>query len=222
VRKAFDVLGRDVRLTFSKRVDMSWRRWLLAIVAGSSVWVLAAVLSRTQAADSTGSPRYLSAGVFTPAHPTVAKAVQDFVDVHPKHPVQPIAYTHKVHLANGLQCTSCHAGVDRGPEAAIPNVTFCMACHAAIDTSNPEIKKIAAYQARGEDIPWVRVYDYSASAHVRFDHAPHVHAGVECATCHGDMTQQTTAERKVKLNMGLCIECHKAKRVSVDCETCHF
>jgi hypothetical protein len=201
---------------------MGWRRWLLAVVAGSSVWALAGVLSRTQAADTSAPSQYVSAGVFTTAHLTAADALHDFLDVHPKHPVQPIAYTHKVHLANGLQCTSCHAGVDRGPEASIPNVTFCMTCHMAIDTNNPEIKKMAAYQARGEDIPWVRVYNYSESAHVRFDHAAHVNGGVDCSTCHGDLTKQTTAERKVNLNMGSCIECHKQKRASVDCETCHF
>ncbi len=136
--------------------------------------------------------------------------------------MQPIAYTHKVHLANGMKCTDCHVGVDQGPEPQIPNVTVCMTCHMAIDTGNPEIKKIAAYQTRGEAIPWVRVYNYSDSAHVRFNHAPHIRAGVDCATCHGDMTKQTTAERKVDLNMGFCVNCHKQKRVSVDCETCHF
>ena len=68
-----------------------------------------------------------------------------------------------------------------------------------IATDRPEIKKVAAYQARGEDIPWVRVYDYSASAHLKFNHAPHIRAGVDCSNCHGDMTKQTTAERAVNL-----------------------
>jgi hypothetical protein len=163
----------------------------------------------------------LSSGVFTTAHPSATSAVKDFLDFHPEHPVQPIAYTHKVHLANGLQCENCHVGVDQGPDARIPGVTFCMTCHQAIDTDNPEIKKIAAYAQRGEEIPWVRVYNYSPSAHVKFNHAPHIRAGVQCASCHGDMTTQTTAERKINLNMGTCIQCHRAKQVSVDCELCH-
>ena len=183
---------------------MGWRKWLLMLVAASSVWMLAEIVSGTRAATPSESSQYVSSGVFTPAHPTAASAFKDFLDVHPEHPVQPIAYTHKVHLASGMQCTTCHVGVDQGPEAQIPNVTFCMTCHQVIDTDNPEIKKIAAYQARGEDIPWVRVYNYSPSAHVRFNHAPHIRAGVNCATCHGDMTKQTTAERKVNMNMGFC------------------
>ena len=149
-------------------------------------------------------------------------AVEDYLDMHPEHPVQPIAYTHTVHLANGLQCVFCHVGVDQGPEAQIPGVTVCMTCHQVIAADRPEIKKIAAYQARGEEIPWVRVYNYSQSAHVRFNHAPHIRAQVACSTCHGDMTKQTTAERKVDMNMGFCIGCHKQKQVSIDCDTCHF
>jgi formamidopyrimidine-DNA glycosylase len=192
------------------------------IVAVCSFCALTAIFSLSQSAEPSGSSQYVSHGVFTPAHSTVISAFDDFLDLHPKHPEQPIAYTHKVHLANGLQCTTCHIGVDQGPEAQIPNVTFCMTCHMVIATDKPEIKKIAAYQARGEAIPWVRVYNYNDSAHVRFNHAPHIRAGVDCANCHGDMTQQTTAERKVNLDMGFCVDCHKQKKVSVDCATCHF
>ena len=60
------------------------------------------------------------------------------------------------------------------------------------------------------------------SAHVRFNHAPHIRAGVDCASCHGDLTKQTTAERKIDLNMGFCLNCHTQKKVSIDCETCHY
>ena len=201
---------------------MGWRKWLLIGVGVSCIAVLVDVAFPTQAAISSGSSDYVASGFFTPAHTTPMQAVQDFIDVHPEHPVQPIAYTHTVHLANGMQCVTCHVGVDQGPDAQIPNVNVCMTCHMAIDTDNAEIKKIATYQARGEAIPWVRVYNYSDSAHVKFNHAPHIRAGVDCASCHGDMTKQTTAERKVNLNMGYCVDCHKQKQVSVDCATCHF
>jgi hypothetical protein len=160
-------------------------------------------------------------GVYTTAHPTVFDAVKEFFNSRPT-PVQPIAFTHKVHLANGLQCANCHVGVDEGPDARIPSVNFCMTCHQVIAKDKPEIKKVAAYRARGEDIPWQRVYGFEPSAHVKFNHAPHIRAGVQCAACHGDMTTQTVAERKVNLTMGYCVECHQQKKVSVDCVTCHF
>lgn len=159
--------------------------------------------------------------VFTPAHRTVLAAVKEFFGWRPD-PVQPIAYTHKVHLANGMECTDCHTAVETGPVASIPGVQLCMTCHQTIAVEKPEIKKLAGYLERGEDVPWQRVYAYAPSAHVRFDHAPHIRAGVECAKCHGDMTQQTVAVRAVDLTMAYCIDCHKQKQASIDCVTCHY
>ena len=204
------------------RIPMGWQKWLLIVLAGASVWALLEVALPSKATRASGPSAYVTTGVFTPAHPTATAAIKDFLDIHPEHPVQPIAYTHTVHLAKGLPCTFCHVGVDQGPEARIPGVNVCMTCHSSIATDRPEIKKIAAYKARGEEIPWVRVYNYSESAHVRFNHAPHIRAGVDCAMCHSDLTKQTTAERKVNLNMGFCINCHTQKKVSIDCETCHY
>src|SRR5579871_1215964 len=111
------------------RVGMGWPKSFLIIAAGCLVAVLAAIVVRSQAPSQTGSSQYVSSGVFTTAHPDAGTAFRDWLDIHPEHPEQPIAYTHKVHLANGLQCTTCHVGVDQGPEARIPNVQFCMTCH---------------------------------------------------------------------------------------------
>jgi hypothetical protein len=204
------------------RNPMGWQKWLLLMVAGAGVSALLLLMLSAHATSAASPPAYMTTGTFTPAHPTAYAALKDFIDLHPEHPVQPIAYTHTVHLAKGLPCTFCHVGVDQGPEPRIPGINVCMSCHGSIATDRPEIKKIAAYKERGEDIPWVRVYNYSDSAHVRFNHAPHISAGVDCASCHGDLTKQTTAERKVNLNMGFCINCHTQKKVSIDCETCHY
>jgi hypothetical protein len=206
----------------SMRIPKGWGKWLLMIVAGASASALVKIALPSHAARASGPSEYVTTGVFTSAHPTVFAAAKDFLEIHPEHPAQPIAFTHTVHLAKGLQCSFCHEGVDQGPAAGIPGVTLCMSCHQVIAAGRPEIKKIAAYKARGEEIPWVRVYDYSEPAHVRFNHAPHIRAQVDCATCHGDMTVQTTAERKVAINMAFCVDCHKRKQVSIDCETCHY
>lgn len=199
----------------------SWTR--IALILGILI-VAGAFLERALPADGPDDPSKpltQDTGAYTPAHPTVLDAVKEFFNSRPPA-VQPIAFTHKVHLANGLQCVNCHVGVDEGPDARIPSVNFCMTCHQVIAKDKPEIKKVAAYRARGEDIPWQRVYGFEPSAHVKFNHAPHIRAGVQCAACHGDMTTQTVAERRVNLTMGYCIECHQQKKVSVDCVTCHF
>ncbi len=168
------------------------------------------------------SARYDTSPAFTSAHPTFLSTVQDYFDMEPPaDPKQPIAFTHKVHLAHGMQCTDCHAGVEKGPQASLPSVKLCMQCHQVIDPTNPQIKKVAAYYNKGEEIPWQRVYWFYPSAHVWFWHAPHIHNGISCATCHGDMTQQTTAVRYTTFTMGVCLNCHRQHHAPVDCTTCH-
>jgi hypothetical protein len=195
---------------------------LLVVLAASAVaWALLEAALPPTGQRATESSQAQSSPIFTPAHPTARDAIRDFFNRRPM-PVQPIAYSHKVHLATGMQCTDCHIGVDQGPDAVIPGVKFCMTCHQVIAADRPEIKKLAGYLARGEDIPWQRVYDYSRAAHVKFNHAPHIRAKVPCMSCHGDMTQQTTAQRVVNLTMGYCIGCHKQRGTSNDCMICHF
>lgn len=135
---------------------------------------------------------------------------------------QPIAYSHKKHIALGLQCLDCHVMADIGPAATIPSVKKCMLCHAMVATDKPEVKKIADYAAKGREIPWQRVYGFEPQALVRFNHGAHVRAKVECAVCHGDMTQADTAQKLVNHNMGTCLACHRQKGASQDCATCHY
>jgi hypothetical protein len=135
---------------------------------------------------------------------------------------QPIAYSHKQHLALGLQCLDCHIDADTGAAATIPSIRKCMLCHAKIGTDKPEIKKLAAYAAANREVPWQRVYEFASSAMVKFQHAPHIRAHVACATCHGDMTQATTAQVLVHHNMGTCLTCHRQNKASEDCATCHY
>jgi len=209
------------------RALTSFRTWLIVALIFASGWIAIAALTAAAPAGSPAAPPDSSRqsqpqAVFSPAHNGIVAAISDFLDRHSAQPIQPIAFPHNVHLARGLQCTVCHTGVDQGPDAAIPSVKFCMSCHLVIAKDKPEIKKMAAYQARGEDIPWVRVYNYSASAHVRFNHAPHIRASVACSSCHGNLQQQTTAVRAVNLNMGYCLSCHTQRSVSIDCTTCHY
>ena len=58
--------------------------------------------------------------------------------------------------------------------------------------------------------------------HVRFEHAPHIRAKVECSTCHGNQVEQTVARRAVNMDMQFCVNCHKQKQASNDCLTCHY
>ena len=163
-----------------------------------------------------------SAEVFTTARPTIGAAVNDFLGRSPT-PEQPIDFPHDVHVGKKIACTDyCHESVTTGPVAGLPSVRTCMVCHDAIATDRPPIQQITAMRAKGLDLAWQRVYGYPAPAHVKFNHAPHIRAKVECTTCHGNIAEQTVARRNVDLNMGFCVTCHSEKKVSIDCLTCHF
>ena len=189
---------------------------LIAMVLGGVFFRLG---SPMQARSHASQPA--SDDVFTPEHKTVFAAAREFFGWR-QTPVQPIAFTHQVHLQKGLKCINCHAGVDQGPDAKIPGIAVCMTCHQTIATNKPEIQKLKAYRDRSEDVQWQRVYGFEPSAHVKFNHSPHIRAGVECTACHGNMTLQTVAVRKVDHTMGFCMDCHRRKSASTDCVTCHY
>jgi len=191
-----------------------------AVVTMPALATMAACRQTAPASPPAFTPGFTT--VFTPAHRTTGDAVRDFFGMRPKAE-QPIPFPHVVHMAKGLTCTDyCHENVTKGPIAGLPSVTTCMICHDSIAKTRPTIQKIADYQKRGVDIPWQRVYGYTAEAHVRFNHAPHIRVRVECAACHGDVAKQTVAERAVDLNMGFCVNCHKSRQAPNDCLTCHF
>jgi hypothetical protein len=172
-------------------------------------------------AAACGTQGQVSDAVFTPAHRTVGAAVGDYFNVR-STPHQPIPFPHKTHIEKQAQCTDCHETVERGPVAGIPSVKTCMICHSQIATNKPLIKEVTSYSDRGIEIPWQRVYGFSHEAHVRFNHAPHIRAKVDCATCHGNLAQMTVAERAVDQTMGFCVNCHREKKAPNDCMTCHY
>ena len=170
---------------------------------------------------SVGRSRWGTDPVYTPAHGSMGAAFRAFIGSRPE-PVQPFDFSHQIHLGKGAVCTDCHAGVEQGPRAGLPSVNTCMICHSQIATDRPLIQQLTALSEKGLDLEWQRVYDYQPEAHVRFEHAPHIRASVECSTCHGNQAEQTVARRMVNMDMAFCVNCHKERKASNDCLTCHY
>jgi formamidopyrimidine-DNA glycosylase len=197
-------------------------RWTLSLLFATlaGVWACGALNNR-QGSDGSAQSRWGTPAVFTTAHTSFSSAVRDYFGIRDEAR-QPFDFSHQLHLSKELLCTDCHSGVEKGPVAGIPSVSTCMICHSQIATDRPLIKTLTELQSKGLDLPWQRVYSYAPEAHVRFDHAPHIRAKVECSTCHGNLTEQTVARRVVNLSMSFCVNCHRAKQVSNDCLTCHY
>ena len=53
---------------------------------------------------------------------------------------QPIPYSHRKHVALGLECTACHTTPGKGEAATFPNEAKCMQCHTAVKKESPAIQ----------------------------------------------------------------------------------
>jgi len=164
-----------------------------------------------------------STGVFTTAHPSFGAALNDFLGRHPVVVEQPFEFPHNIHVGRQIACTEyCHESVSAGPVAGLPSVRTCLGCHRTIATDRPRIRQITEMREQGRDFAWKRVFGYPAQSHVRFNHAPHIRANVECSTCHGNIGAQSVAQRNVEMTMGFCVNCHRERKAPDDCLTCHF
>ena len=112
----------------------------------------------------------------------------------PPAPQQPIPYSHKRHVALGLQCRGCHVNPEAGKLMTYPPTSACMACHASVATDRPAIKTLASFAASGQPIPWVRVYQ--TPDYVFWRHGTHLEAEVTCAECHGPVAERDVIAEK--------------------------
>jgi hypothetical protein len=173
-------------------------------------------------------------------------------------PEQPIQFPHKVHVNLQIPCLYCHPGAWRQASAGLPTVQKCWACHGQLkkyegvahDQWPAELQKLASYVQLNDPEPptykpinWVPVYQVPDFVH--FNHRPHIAAGLNCENCHGDMSKKTVETLEQTVNMGWCLNCHRArtennsqnnpdndpeltaqlaeKRIKLlDCGTCHY
>ncbi|MBL8237844.1 MAG: cytochrome c3 family protein [Bryobacterales bacterium] len=139
----------------------------------------------------------------------------------PGDPVaQPIAYSHKTHVAMGMKCANCHTMPGDGFAATFPKETMCMGCHATVKKESAEIQKLAAFAAKKEPVPWARVYKNPDI--VWFNHSVHVKvAKTECAECHGDVGKRDILFQEKSLSMQTCMACHAKHEAPNGCDVCH-
>jgi hypothetical protein len=117
----------------------------------------------------------------------------------------------------------------------IPSAEKCALCHQKIKRDNPEVQKILKHAQTKTEPEWKRVYGFSRSASVFFNHVPHINASISCQTCHGNVQDMDRVARVVDQTMGWCLKCHEQTpdrlvtvpntktRVNslMDCSVCH-
>ena len=135
-------------------------------------------------------------------------------------PPQPLPFSHKLHVGQGLNCKQCHPVPEPGDFATIPKTAYCMGCHASVKKESPHIAKLAGFHAEGKRVPWAPVY--RVPDWVSFSHKKHVGVeGVTCETCHGPVREREVLRRERDISMAACMDCHRARKASNECLLCH-
>ncbi len=139
----------------------------------------------------------------------------------PPAPEQPIAYSHKQHLAQGLDCVICHVTARTDSHATLPPTATCMGCHTTVKADSAEIQKLKDFDVKKEDVPWKRVY--RLADYVYFSHEVHVAAdsSITCETCHGNVRELDVMQKLKDISMAACVECHKQHSATIRCDGCH-
>src|SRR5690242_16412938 len=58
-------------------------------------------------------------------------------------PVQPVAYSHKLHAGNlGMDCRYCHSTVEVSAHAAVPATETCMNCHTHVKPDSEALQPV--------------------------------------------------------------------------------
>lgn len=185
---------------------MKARRPVPWTVPGKTLGAL--VVSVASLAAQQGTPR-----------PAAKSAVPDNPSAHPA-PVQPVPYSHKKHLALGMECKACHTNPEPGKLMTFPDTARCMQCHAAVAKDKPAIEKLASYAKSKQAVPWVRVYMVLPG--VAWSHRPHLQAGLSCETCHGQVRDmERMSEVTSVTTMYVCLNCHELNHAKTACDTCH-
>jgi hypothetical protein len=194
----------------------------LGVIAGAiAVGALVPALSRTGAqqqpvVDSATAPRL---------------AVADSSNL--RGPRQPIFFRHDIHAGQfKMQCQYCHYTVNRATEPGIPSVETCMGCHTVVagtdSTNKAEIRKLRQVWNQRADttkpkLEWVRIH--TLARHVHFPHMRHIKVmgPNACQTCHGDVARMPQVFKVNNVNnMGFCVSCHLARKITRDCTACHY
>jgi hypothetical protein len=135
---------------------------------------------------------------------------------------QPLAFNHKIHADNDLNCLDCHQHYKDRASSGKPSLEICAGCHEEPIGKNKEEKKVVEHIKSGQEIEWQRLYRVPED--VYFSHRRHVVlADIKCANCHGAMEEKTKPPSRPlkKITMKRCMSCHEDKGANNDCISCH-
>jgi len=134
-----------------------------------------------------------------------------------------VPFDHSRHVEWGLECVSCHVGVEDGAQAVVPRKALCRLCHTHATLGTEGEERLLLEMGREEELLWPN--PRFLPRHVVFSHRRHVIVGkIECGRCHGAVGESTSLPDRPTagwLDMDACMECHEEHGARSDCFDCH-
>jgi hypothetical protein len=130
---------------------------------------------------------------------------------------QPIAFNHLIHIeGEALDCDFCHEYIRDGAHAGLPNAEICSECHDTPQGESEEAARVTELIDQGQPLRFNKLF--RLPDHVFYTHRRHVGIGeLECQECH-----ELPPERPlVSMSMEYCMDCHRERGETLDCNACH-
>ncbi len=122
---------------------------------------------------------------------------------------QLVPFSHRHHVGDiGLDCRYCHQTVETSARAGLPSTQVCMNCHRDLWNQASMLAPVRESFRTGQPLVWSRVHDLAD--YVYFNHSIHIHKGIGCYSCHGDVSDMPLVRRVQPLTMEWCLDCHRA------------
>ena len=150
-----------------------------------------------------------------------------------------IRFNHKLHVALGQKCVSCHLGATSSEsvqDTLTPKGTKCDQCHLSDHSDLLNVKPSGAPTGTGSCAFCHNGYKESDGNLVArnviprpnmvFSHKKHAVRNINCQQCHGEVQELELATRDQLPRMRGCFGCHQMDDASrglakSDCTTCH-
>jgi len=136
---------------------------------------------------------------------------------------QPIAFNHLKHSTDlQLGCEFCHQYVTVGAHAGLPGSEICAFCHLTPQGESTEAARLTELLNAGTPFRFNKLF--RLPDHVYYTHRRHVGvAELECVNCHGSIatTERPPGKALVRIDMGFCLDCHRTRGQTLDCNACH-
>ncbi len=121
---------------------------------------------------------------------------------------QTVPFSHQHHVNDiGIDCRHCHQTVETSAIAGVPPTQVCMNCHRELWSQSEMLEPVRASWKDDKPLVWNRVHDLPD--YVYFNHSIHIHKGIGCYECHGDIGEMPLTRQSAPLTMQWCLDCHR-------------